>query len=84
MKYYKGHDLNTILNDIKNKGYEEQYVLYIINFFKNENIKKYFNKHNLKFKQENNLYIFTYQVPPNQKTSQLYNICTKLIMSHST
>lgn len=64
MKNYKGHDLDTILNDIKNKGYSEQQALYIINFYNDENIKEYFEQHNLKFNQENNLYIFTYLVTP--------------------
>ena len=64
MNNIPGHDLNTILNDIKNKGYAEQPALYIINQFNDKNIREYFEQHNLKFKQENNLYIFTYLVPP--------------------
>ena len=63
-KNFKGHDLDKYFNDIKINGYAQENAFYITNAYNHENIKEYFKKNNLKYKIQDDMYIFTYITPP--------------------
>lgn len=56
---YKYHDLQKIKDDIKIKGYSTLSVEYVINFYKDSDLEKYFSSHNLKIEKRKNNYEFT-------------------------
>ena len=58
-KNYMEHDIDQIKHDIERKGYSELDTFYIINMYRDMNLREYFLEYNLKFKVEYDKYIFT-------------------------